>query len=220
MKRVERVADNLRDRALVQHEELHTRIGVKNCLAAAIEAYGQVDHLVCIPPVAPEMPLTELQIDQFEKLQMRAVRGAVLTLQLFEKHIARRVEEAGDTMGRRPQMGSVTFILSLSATQMNYGDFGDAVVQHAILGVMRAGAVELAPKRIRSNAICALRPRAEAQESQWLKKRTPIGRACQPDEIADAALYLSQPASAIITGETLVMDGGRARLSGLIDTDD
>lgn len=219
-KRVERVADSLRDRAIVQHEELHTRIGLKNCLSTAIETYGQVDHLVCIPPAVPAMPLTELETGEFDKLQLRAVRGAVMTLQIFEKHVAARVEEAGDTIGRRAQMGTVTFIMSLSARQMNYGDFGDAVVQNAILGVMQAGAVELAPKRIRVNAICALRPRAESVESEWLKKRTPMGRASQPDEIADAALYLSQPASAIITGETLVMDGGRTRLSGLIEVDE
>lgn len=219
-KRVERVADTLRDRAIVQHEELHTRIGLKNCLSTAIETYGHVDHLVCLPPVAPAMPLTELQTDEFDKLQLRAVRGAVMTLQIFEKHVARRVEEAGDTMGRKAQMGTVTFVLSLSAKQMNYGDFADAVVQNAILGVMQAGAVELAPMGIRVNAICALRPRAETEESKWLKKRTPMGRASQPDEIADAALYLSQPASAIITGETLVMDGARTRLAGVLDVDE
>ena len=219
-KRVERVADNLRDRAIVQQEELHTRIGLKHCLSTAIEAYGQVDHLICLPPVAPAMPLTELQTDEFDKLQLRTVRGAILTLQIFEKHIAKRVEEGGDTMGRRAQFGTITFVLSLSAKQMNAGDFGDAVVQNAVLGVMQAGAVELAPKGIRVNAICALRPRAEAEESKWLAQRTPLGRASQPDEIADAALYLSQPSSAIITGETLVMDGGRSRLSGLIETDD
>ena len=219
-KRVEKAADSLRERAIVQHEELHTKIGLKNCIAAAVEAYGHVDHIVSVPPLAPDMPLSGLNVEEFERLQMRALRGAILTLQLFEKHVARRVDEAGDTLGRRPQLGSVTFILSLSARQSNAGDFGDAVVQNSILGVVRAGAVELAPKGIRANAICALRPRAESTEQSWLKKRTPLGRASLADEIAEAALYLSAPASAIITGETLVMDGGRSRLSGLVDTDD
>lgn len=219
-KRVERVADNLRYRAIVQHEELHTKIGLKNCIAAAVEAYGHVDHIVSVPPLAPDMPLDQLDVEAFEKLQMRALRGAILTLQLFDKHVARRVEEAGETMGRRPQLGSVTFVLSLSAQQINEGDFADSVVQNSILGVVRAGAVELAPKSIRANAICALRPRAESTEVKWLKKRTPLGRASLADEIAEAALFLSQPSSAIITGETLVMDGGRSYLSGLIETDD
>ncbi len=219
MKRVERVSDSLRDRAIVQHEELHTKIGIKNCLAAAIEAYGRVDHIVSVPPIPPRMPLTELEIDEFERLHMRSVRGAILMLQMFEKHVARRNEEDGETSGRRPQMGTVTFVLSLSARQINAGDFADAVVQHSILGVMRAGAIDLASKGIRSNAICALRPRAESEES-WLKKRTPLGRASLADEIAEAVLYLSQPSSAIVTGETLVMDGGRSKLSGVIEIDD
>ncbi|MEM5515951.1 SDR family oxidoreductase [Henriciella sp. AS95] len=219
-KRVERVADSLRDKAVVQQEELHTRIGLKNCLAAAIEAYGHVDHIVSVPPIPPNVTLTELDVQEFERLHLRSVRGAILTLQLFEKHVARRVEEQGDTMTRRSQFGSVTFVLSLSAQQINEGDFADAVVQHSILGVMRAAAVELAPKKIRSNAICALRPRAESTEVKWLKQRTPLGRASLADEIADAALFLSLPSSAIITGEMLTMDGGRSRLSGLIDVDD
>lgn len=220
MKRVERVADSLRDKAIVQHEELHTRIGIKNCLAAAVEAYGHVDHIVCVPPIPPNLPLSELEIEEFERLHMRSVRGAIMTLQLFEKHVARRVDEQGETMGRKPQLGSVTFVLSLSAQQINEGDFADAVVQHSILGIMRAASIELAPSKIRCNAICALRPRAESTEQAWLKQRTPLGRASLADEIADAALFLSLPSSAIITGEMLTMDGGRARLSGLIAQDD
>jgi len=218
-KRIERVADNLREKAIVQQEELHTRIGLKNCLATAIEAYGHVDHLVCIPPVGRALALSELQGETFDKEYMRSVRGAVMTLQLFDKHVAKRFEEE-DSAGRRVQRGTVTYILPLSATQTNPGDFGDAVVQQAVLGVVRAGAVELAASSIRVNAICALRPRAEGEEGKMLKRRTPLGRASTPDEIADAALYLSRPESAIITGETLVMDGGRTRLSGVIEVDE
>ncbi|MGB3625678.1 MAG: SDR family oxidoreductase [Henriciella sp.] len=220
MKRVERVADNLRDKAIVQHEELHTRIGIKNCLAAAVEAYGHVDHIVSVPPIPPNLALGDIDIDEFARLHMRSVRGAIMTLQLFEKHVARRIEDEGETMGRKAQLGSVTFVLSLSAQQINQGDFADAVVQHAILGVMRAGSIELAKQKIRCNAICALRPRAESTEQDWLKQRTPLGRASLADEIAEAALFLSQPSSAVITGEMLTMDGGRARLSGLISQDD
>ncbi len=133
--------------------------------------------------------------------------------------MARRVEEEGETSGRKAQKGSVTFVLSLAARQANEGEFADAVVQQAILGVIKAASVELASSRIRANAICALRPRAETTEETWLTKRTPFGRASQPDEIAEAALYLSSPTSAIITGEALVMDGGRGPLSGLVDDD-
>lgn len=216
LKRVEKFSDSLRDRAIVHQEDLDTRIGVKNALAAALEAYGKVDHIVAVPPIPPKTPFVDLDLAEFEKVHSKALRTSILTLQMFEKHVAKRVEEAGETLGRRKQLGSVTFVLSLSAQQVNEGDFADAVVQHSILGVMRSGAVDLASKGIRVNAICALRPRAE-NEDPWLKKRTPLGRASLADEIADAALYLSLAKSAIITGETLTMDGGRSRLSGLID---
>lgn len=215
-KRVEKFSDSLRDKAIVHQEDLDTRIGVKNAIAAALEAYGKVDHIVAVPPIPPRTPFVELDLGEFEKMHSKALRSSILTLQMFERHVAKRVDEAGETMGRQKQLGSVTFVLSLAAQQVNEGDFADAVVQHSILGAMRAAAVDLAPMGIRVNAICALRPRAESEEP-WLKKRTPFGRASLADEIAEAALYLSLAKSAIITGETLVMDGGRGRLSGIID---
>ncbi|MEL6209118.1 MAG: SDR family oxidoreductase, partial [Pseudomonadota bacterium] len=70
-----------------------------------------------------------------------------------------------------------------------------------------------ASQQIRVNAISAIRPRAEAEEG-WDKSRVPLGRAALADEIADAALYLSSRAAAIVTGATLVLDGGRSVLAG------
>lgn len=215
-KRVEKFADSLRDRAIVHQEDLDTQIGVKNALAAALETYGKVDHIVAVPPIPPKTAFTELNVADFEKAHIKALRTSILILKMFERHVAKRVDEAGETLGRKKQLGSVTFVLSLSAQQVSEGDFADAVMQHAILGVVRSGAVDLASKGIRVNAICALRPRAESEDPS-LRKRTPLGRASLADEIAEAALYMSSPKSAIITGETLIMDGGRSRLSGIID---
>ena len=127
LKRVEKFSDSLRDRAIVHQEDLDTRIGVKNALAAALEAYGQVDHIVAVPPIPPKTPFVDLDLAEFEKVHSKALRTSILILQMFEKHVAKRVEEAGETMGRRKQLGSVTFVLSLSAQQVNEGDFADAL---------------------------------------------------------------------------------------------
>ncbi|MEL7130713.1 MAG: SDR family oxidoreductase, partial [Pseudomonadota bacterium] len=52
----------------------------------------------------------------------------------------------------------------------------------------------------------------------WLKQRTPLKRAALADEIAEAAAYLASPRSAIVTGETLTLDGGRRQLGGVLET--
>jgi NAD(P)-dependent dehydrogenase (short-subunit alcohol dehydrogenase family) len=69
---------------------------------------------------------------------------------------------------------------------------------------------------IRVNAVSAIRPRAEKNEL-WLKARTPLKRAALADEIAEAVGFLASPGAAIITGETLIMDGGRLQLGGTLD---
>jgi len=125
-------------------------------------------------------------------------------------------ENAAD---RSRQTGTFTFVLSLGAQMSQPGWFSESASQHAILGIVRAAAIELADEAVRVNAIIALRPRAEGREP-WLKDRTPLGRPSMAEEIAETAAFLSNPNSAIITGEAITLDGGRGLLSGLIVRDD
>jgi NAD(P)-dependent dehydrogenase (short-subunit alcohol dehydrogenase family) len=45
----------------------------------------------------------------------------------------------------------------------------------------------------------------------------PLGRAALADEIAEAARYIASPQAAYLTGQSLILDGGRSTLSGLLD---
>jgi NAD(P)-dependent dehydrogenase (short-subunit alcohol dehydrogenase family) len=92
----------------------------------------------------------------------------------------------------------------------------------AVLSLTRALAAELAPERIRVNAICAgtvdtpmVRPllvaRGEGDAELGAKltaERYPIGRIGTPDEIARAALFLASEDSSFVTGAVLTADGG------------
>ncbi len=212
--RLEKANDALSGRAAIHHSELHTHLGVRNALASATEVHGRVDHLVILPPVPKAAGLMEMDAEQINGLSKSARSGA-LALKLFAETLDNQDEEGGVTVDRARQRGSATFVLSLSAQLSDPGRFNEAVAQNAVLGVMRAGALDLADRGIRCNAIAAVRPRAETGEP-WLKQRTPLGRAALADEIAEAALFLSSPSAAIITGETLTLDGGRRALNGLL----
>lgn len=78
----------------------------------------------------------------------------------------------------------------------------------------RTMALELAPKRIRVNAISpgpfgTDMVRNMPEESQRAaEQRTPLGRIADPSEIAGAAIFLASSAAAFVTGTTLVVDGG------------
>ncbi|MEL7454827.1 MAG: SDR family oxidoreductase, partial [Pseudomonadota bacterium] len=156
-------------------------------------------------------------LQAFDQYMQSSLRSVVLSLHLFADALTDQDPLPGDGLERRQQSGTVTTILSLAGQLSNPGMFTSSVAQSAILGAVRAGAVEVAAQGVRVNAITAIRPREEATEN-WLKQRTPLKRAALADEIAEAAAYLASPRSAIVTGETLTLDGGRRQLGGVLET--
>lgn len=215
--KLEKALSNLTDTTVSHHCDLHTTLGLRNCLAATLEAHGRVDNVLFIPPIPKAASLADLEMERMDKSLARSTRGAILALRIFSQQFIAQQDEPSPTLERIRQNGTFTFILSLASRQGNPGQFSETVTQNAVLGVMRAGALELASHSIRCNAVTALRPRAEANEP-WVKTRTPLGRAALADEIADAALYLASPQAAIVTGEALTLDGGRMALGGVLDT--
>ncbi len=90
--------------------------------------------------------------------------------------------------------------------------------KHGVIGFTRALAHLLAPRKITVNAICpgwvrtemaAFRMHEIGISEKDLKTQVPLGRFIEPHEIADFAYFLSTaPASAMITGQALTLDGG------------
>ena len=215
-KALARATDELQGTVATHHGELHNMIGIRNAITAAIESHGRLDHMVVIPPLPPAVGLSELDLDEFDTAAIYSARAATLCLRLFSETVEGQEPLVNDGPDRHRQTGTITFVLSLSALVATPGEFSERVSQGATEAVVRAGAVELAPDKIRVNAVSAIRPRAEDHET-WLKTRTPLGRAALADEIAEAVGFLASPGAAIITGQTLVMDGGRLQLSGVIE---
>lgn len=201
---------------LLHHGELHTRLGLRNALTVAVEAFGRVDNLVVIPDIEGPDTLSEFSPDKFDKAVTKAVGGAALALKVFAERIEDQEDLPTADEERLPQKGAVTFVLSYSALATMPGRFTETVTQSGVLGVIKAGAIELADQSIRVNGIIAVRPREELIEN-WTTRRTPLGRAALADEIADAARFLSSSEAAFITGELLRLDGGRSSLAGILD---
>ncbi len=207
------------DKIAYHHGATHTKLGLRNAMAAALGTYNFVDNVVCIPPLPEPDRLLELEMEDFESVLMKTVRGAVQTLRVFTPEMIAERPVTENAADRSRQTGTFTFVLSLGAQMSQPGWFSESASQHAILGIVRAAAIELADEAVRVNAIIALRPRAEGREP-WLKDRTPLGRPSMAEEIAETAAFLSNPNSAIITGEAITLDGGPGLLSGLIVRDD
>lgn len=89
--------------------------------------------------------------------------------------------------------------------------------KHGVVGLTQAAALEFAKSNIRVNAVCPgviqtpmveRFTHGEAQIQRQLVAGEPVGRIGQPEEIANAVLWLSSSQSSFVTGHPLVVDGG------------
>lgn len=115
-------------------------------------------------------------------------------------------------------------IINFSSPVAERGHGGTAVysaIKGAVGSLTRALAAELAPRRIRVNALCPgaiPTPGARALVSdegyEWRRKKTPLGRLGTAEEIGAVAVFLASSDGAFITGEVLHVDGGATMYDG------
>jgi 3-oxoacyl-[acyl-carrier protein] reductase len=108
-------------------------------------------------------------------------------------------------------------ILSASSVVGLYGNFGQTnyvAAKSGVIGMTRVWARELGKYKIRVNAVAPGYIATEMIQSvpdkirQTMQDHTPIGRLGQPDDIANAYLWLASDAASFITGTVLSVDGG------------
>lgn len=110
--------------------------------------------------------------------------------------------------------GSIINMSSIAAVHANRGQCNYAASKGAINSFTRALAVELARKKVRVNAIAPgfietdMAKGVLAVAGDDLKKKIPLGRFGQPEDIAGAALFLASDLAQYMTGHVLTVDGG------------
>ena len=120
-----------------------------------------------------------------------------------------------------PAGSSIVAISSLGSFRVmeNYVLVGTS--KAALEALVRYLAVELAPREIRVNAVSAGVVETGAldhfpnreQMLEMARTRTPAGRMVDPDDVADAVVFLCSPGAEMIRGQTLIVDGGYSLLA-------
>jgi 3-oxoacyl-[acyl-carrier protein] reductase len=173
-------------------------------LAAEIAAAGGIDVLVNCAGTITRHTLASMPVEAWDRVLAVNLRGAFNAIQAVLPHMKRR---GG---------GAIVNIASVAGKRISFGGGAHYSASKAgLLGLTRHAAYELAPDKIRVNAVCpgptatpfsGQLPSAE-QKAQRARK-IPLGRMVEPEDIADAVLFLAGDGARMITGVGLDVDGG------------
>lgn len=214
-KNLDRAESDLGDLCSYLHEDQYTKLGLKNALAGTLDEYDGVDCVLTLPPLPDPASLVDISVDAMKSLYQKGAISLLMAAKVFSAEMIRELEWEAEQVERRTHDKSFVGVLSRLALSSDYDRFTGALSHGAILSALKALALELAPHRIRSNAVIAIRPRADGEDN-WLVSRTPLGRSPRPDELAEMALFLASPEARFMTGQTIELDGGRSVLNGVV----
>jgi len=117
--------------------------------------------------------------------------------------------------------GSIVNTASLAGVIGSPNFSGYSLSKGAVVNVTRAVAAEAGPDGVRVNAVCpgvteTSMPKGDRSDEEWediasrMAEEYPLGRLGQPEDVANAMLFLASDEADWITGQTLVVDGGYA----------
>ncbi len=199
-----REIEGLGRRALALQMDMTRLLEVRQAIDAAAAHFGRLDILVNNAGLAPENPAEDVCEDDFDLTLAVNLKGTFFASQAAGRVMIRQ------KYGRIVNLGSQAGFVALP-TESVY-----CMTKAAISHLTKCLAVEWARHGITVNAVAPTFIRtpgtAECLANDAFRadvlSRIPLGRIGEPMEVAAAVLYLASPAAALVTGTTLLIDGG------------
>jgi NAD(P)-dependent dehydrogenase (short-subunit alcohol dehydrogenase family) len=172
---------------------------------AAVDAATGLDVLVYAAGTNRPQPFAEVDAETYDALFAVNIRAAFFTAQAAAQRMLRE--------------GTSGAIVLISSQMGHVGAVRRTVycaTKHAVEGLVKAMALELAPAGIRAVSVAPTFVRTDMTASQLddpsigpgLLAQIPLGRWATPDEVAGAVVWAASPAAAMLTGTSVVLDGG------------
>jgi 3-oxoacyl-[acyl-carrier protein] reductase len=185
---------------------------VNSVIDAIVKEHGRLD--IVVNNAGVNTSKFRVTADQFPRSEWDWIMDVDLEGVYLVSHAAAKIMVA-QGRGRIINISSIAGLVALRL-QSAY-----VAAKHAVIGLTKAMAIELAPKGVLVNAIAPGTTFSEStrklmfEESgelkDWAKRiieHIPLGRPAHADEMAHAALFLAAPESSYITGTVLTVDGG------------
>jgi len=168
-------------------------------IALCVELLGAIDYAHNNAGIVISTTTAACTEDIWQKVIDTNLKGYWLCM----KHEILQMQKQG--------YGNIVNTSSISGLIGRAGDMPYNVSKHGIIGLTKTAALENADKNIRINCVCP-----GAIQTPWVKRVTkglnelhPMNRIGQPEEVANAVLWLCSNESSFVTGHNLVIDGGR-----------
>ena len=210
---LEAVADECRKagvRVVTALGDVGDPAAVEAMVGQGVAALGGIDVLVSNAAIRPHKSLTDTSIEEWHQ---------VMNVNLHSTFYLARAVVPG--MKERRQ-GSIVALGGQSSVTARPNSSAVVTSKTALLGLIRALAVELGPFGIRANIVLPGYIDTERRYAEWYPEfreappgaqrqleQIPLRRLGRPEDIAEACLFLASDASAYVTGDSLRVMGGR-----------
>lgn len=191
-------------RACFQACDVSSERDIEALVQRALSEYGRLDCMFNNAGLPGAVgPITEVSVEDWDRT------FAVLTRSVFLgiKHAGRALQSLGG--------GTIINTASIAGLNAGAGPAAYSACKAAVISLTRSAAVQLAPLRIRVNALCPgliLTPLLERGQrtplAEVLSAAQPWPEAGLPEHVAEVAVFLASDESRFVTGEAMVVDGG------------
>ena len=176
---------------------------VQALIEKTIATYERLDYAFNNAGVVMRGLLTESTVDIYEKVFNVNVKGVLLCMKY---EILQMLRNGSGSIVNNSSVAGLIGVEQLSVYVAS---------KHAVVGLTKTAALEIAKSNIRVNAVCPgtietdrSRPFLENPSYQKLLENYPMGRVGQVEEVANAVVYLCSDKASFITGQCLAIDGG------------
>lgn len=180
---------------------------VQAMVEGAVKRFGRLDIAFNNAGVGGFSPIQDYALEDFQRIVDICLTGTFLCI----KHEAKHLIGAGHG-------GSIINIASLNAIQATEGFAAYCPAKAGVAMLTKVAALELGRHKIRVNAIGPGLIHTPATAGfqgmptvyQGFIENSPMGRAGEPEDVAQLAVYLASDVSSLMTGQTLYIDGGQS----------
>lgn len=209
--RVARLLEEAGGRAHAVGLDVTDEAALVGCVRDVVARRGGLDHVVACAGIATRHTIPQMPAEVWRRVIDVNLTGAFLAVKAAEAAIAARGS------------GSVTLISSVAAEHVAYFSGAHyAASKSAHIGFVRHAAFELGRKGIRVNAVGPgpmsnqmAAGRHDEARITGMSRNLPLQRVVEPEDIADACLFLASPLARAITGVYLPVDCGFLTSRGL-----